>query len=80
MQHSTSDPILEKYLRWLGHVGYMHKERLQNRQLFGEKIEGYCENGFADRWYELCQVMLAWFHRCCNHAEIFHYPGNGIPA
>ena len=77
---SISRIVMDKRLRWLGHVGRMGTTRLPNIMLFGEMKKKRPAHGprkrwrdlvsndlkiiGIDGWYELCQDRNRWYQRC----------------
>ena len=78
MQQSIPDIILERRLRWLGHLGRMEDERLPKRVLFGELRKRRPCHGTKKRWRDAVSSDLQaigvkdrWYELCQDRKAWF---------
>ena len=58
MEWSISDMIMDKRLKWLGHLDWMDDERLPKKMLFGELRKRRACHGPKKRWRDLVVLDL----------------------
>ena len=85
MPHSIADYLLDRRLRWLGHLGHMDKGCTPKQLLFNELLRKQPFQGVEKRWRDelvrdLCAICVGdgWFQLCQDRKQWSELCSNAV--